>query len=218
MQQTVNEINDKGTLDKGQEYFYKKRSDIEKYIFSLFFVTLALAILGLFLGSVFNNLLFYLVLPFCISLALVAITSMFYFISSIYFRKRIVEKRLEKPKNFKEKSLKFGYSAVKYLIGMSFLWTLVGDFILTIILGKPVQLIADGYNQFAVKLFIFSVLLALSYCVIIFFNFTASLIGFGDAISERDSVFNLYSKRSFVMFLGGYFICVTMILRGCNSR
>jgi hypothetical protein len=202
---------EKTTLDKIQEWFYEKRSDLENYILKMFFATLALMTFALLTGNLLNSLFAYLSLPFVISLFVTAISALTYFLVSLYFWKRKTEKYLEKPKTFKEKCFKFIYGSIKFLIGFGFVWSLAGNSILSLIFDRPIQAIGEDYNQTAIKLALYAFLLGLTYCAIIIFSFSAQLVGFGDKISKGESVFNLASKRSFVMFLGGFFVCLTLL-------
>lgn len=202
---------EKGLLDKMQDKFYEKRSDFDDFIFKLFITTVVLMFSAMLVGNQFKHLFFYSTLPSSATFLVTAILATIYFLAALYFRKRRIEKFLEKPKTFKEKCLRFAYTTIKFVIGFSFLWTLAGDSILTIIFDKPVGSAAEGYSLTAVKLFSCAAFLILLYGAIVFSSFSAQLIGLGDKISKSDSIINLASKRSFVMFLGGFFVCFGLL-------
>lgn len=207
-----NQDEEKGILDKIQDKFYEKRTTFDNLIFKLFIATVALMFLTLLVGSQFNHLFLYLGLPFSFSFLVTAILATTYFLAALYFRKRSIEKFLEKPKTTKEKFFKFAYTTLNFVIGFGFVWTLLGDSILTMIFGETVRSATERYNLTAIKLFSYCVFLILLYSTIVFSSFTSQMIGLGDKISRSDSIFNLASKRSFVMFLGGFFVCFGLLL------
>lgn len=215
MEETKNSENqdeEKGILDKIQDKFYEKRTDFDNLILRLFITTVALMFLTSLVGNQFNHLFLYLGLPFSFSLLVTAVLATTYFLAALYFRKRSIEKLLEKPKTIKEKCFKFAYTTLKFVLGFGFVWTLAGDSILTLIFGETVRSAAEGYSLTAIKLFSVGVFLILLYGTIVFSSFSAQLIGFGDKISKSNSIFNLASKRSFAMFLGGFFVCFGLLL------
>lgn len=202
---------EKGFLDKIQDKFYEKRANFDDFIFKSFIITVTLVFLAVLAGSQFQHLFIYLCLPFSAAFVVTAILATTYFIVAVYFRKRSIEKYLEKPKTYREKFLKFSYTAIKFLLGFGFVWTFVGDSILTLIFDKQIQSSVEGYNLTAIKLLSSAVLLLLLYCGIVVSSYSAHLVGFGDRIAASNSIFNLASKRSFVMFLGGFFVCFGLL-------
>lgn len=202
-----NEKEGKNYLDKMQDLFYKHLSTFEYFVVFSFATTVIQVFSLLFIIKIFGYFSVYLGLLFMASFILMAVSSVIYFLCYLYFSKRRFEKSLKSAESFRQKFLKYFYNTVKYLLGLSFIlnfiFTFVGDFVISQILGKHVHVASDGYSLIAVKFLIFAGILLSAYTFLMLVGQTAQMFGLGDRLEESESIFDLRSKKSFALVIGG---------------